>query len=199
MAKAAKTRAGRPRSFDREDALEKAMQLFWAHGYEGASIMALTSAIGIAPPSLYAAFGSKAELYREALDRYGSETMGFDLTRLDRAGTLEQALTELLEHSAQAVADRGAGRGCMVSSGMIACAPEHESLASEMAGRRRAFQDQLGMKLRRWLDSRKAAALARWAACLVQGLSIQARDGATEAELQGIVRQSLLSLQGRPL
>lgn len=174
------------------------MQLFWAHGYEGASITALTSAIGIAPPSLYAAFGSKAELYREALDRYGFGPGSFDLSQLDRAGTLEQALTELLEHAAQAVAGKGANRGCMVSSGMIACAPEHEGLGSEVAGRRRAFQDQLGMKLRRWLDSDGAAALARWAACIMQGLSVQARDGATAAELQGVVRQSLLSLPGKP-
>src|SRR5690606_6207018 len=70
MEETKKPRGGRPWSFDRQDAIETAMRLFWRHGYEGVSISDLTKEIGVAPPSLYAAFGSKAGLYREALERY---------------------------------------------------------------------------------------------------------------------------------
>lgn len=61
---------GRPRTFDRDTALDQAMEVFWRHGYEGATIAQLTEAMGINPPSLYAAFGSKEALLKAALDRY---------------------------------------------------------------------------------------------------------------------------------
>ena len=61
---------GRPRTFDRETALDAAVDIFWRHGYEGASIADLTAAMGVTPPTLYAAFGSKEDLYRQALARY---------------------------------------------------------------------------------------------------------------------------------
>src|SRR5690606_20535349 len=81
MKSTAKSRGGRPWSFERQEALEKAMRLFWRHGYEGVSVGDLTREIGIAPPSLYAAFGSKAELYREALKRYEANFGSIDRDR----------------------------------------------------------------------------------------------------------------------
>jgi AcrR family transcriptional regulator len=75
MKQVEKPRPGRPWSFDRDKAVETAIRLFWHHGYEGISVGDLTKKIGVAPPSLYAAFGSKAGLYREAVDRY-EEALG---------------------------------------------------------------------------------------------------------------------------
>lgn len=99
------------------------MRLFWRHGYEGVSLNDLTTAIGIAPPSLYAAFGSKAQLYREALDRYGG--IPGALLNLDAASTLDEVVATILRQGADAVTDPGGERGCMVSSGMLQCAEEH--------------------------------------------------------------------------
>jgi len=74
------TARGRPRNFDKDAALERAMELFWIKGYEGASMTDLTSAMGIASPSLYAAFGSKEELFRRAVQHYGA-TEGLEIGR----------------------------------------------------------------------------------------------------------------------
>ena len=68
---------GRPRGFDTDKALEEAMEVFWRHGYEGATIAELTAAMGINPPSLYAAFGSKEGLLKAALDRYAAKRAEF--------------------------------------------------------------------------------------------------------------------------
>src|SRR5688572_8612403 len=97
MEQSSKSRGGRPWSFDRDKAVETAMRLFWRHGFEGVSVGDLTKAIGIAPPSLYAAFGNKAGIYREALGRY-EEGVGFlDLSPLRSAATLAQGVRLLLE------------------------------------------------------------------------------------------------------
>src|SRR6478609_6768993 len=92
---------GRPRSFDREAALERAMLLFWEHGYEATSLSQLTSAMGITPPSLYAAFGDKQALFLEAVDRYiargGTDTGSL----MGDAKTAREAVARFLEISAQ--------------------------------------------------------------------------------------------------
>ncbi|MFT4181926.1 MAG: TetR/AcrR family transcriptional regulator [Rhizobium sp.] len=181
-----KSRGGRPWSFDRDRAVETAMRLFWRHGYEGVSVGDLTKAIGIAPPSLYAAFGSKAGLYQEALGRY--ESIGFlGLAAIGSATTLAEAVRLLLEAAVAAVTHPGRERGCMISSGMIACHPEHAALARDLAARRDVIRETIAHALRPFDDMERVQRLARHLAAVMQGISIQARDGATPAELQEIV------------
>src|SRR3546814_9199255 len=113
------------------DLVEIAMRLFWRHGYEGVSLNDLTSAIGIAPPSLYAAFGSKAGLYREALDRYSGVPGA--LLNLGSELTLDETVAAILRRGADAVTDPRGEKGCMVSSGMLQCAEERsEEHTSEL-------------------------------------------------------------------
>ncbi|MBC7801095.1 MAG: TetR/AcrR family transcriptional regulator [Gemmatimonadaceae bacterium] len=193
-----KSRGGRPRSFDREQAIETAMRLFWRHGYEGVSIGDLTDAIGIAAPSLYAAFGSKAGLFVEALARYEASAGSFDPAQLGAASSVEDAVRRLLEGGIQAVTAPDRERGCMISSGMIACHPEHEALARDLSRRRGAMRDAIGLALQQWVGARQAAALARYLTAVMQGISIQARDGATAAELQVIVNEVVAGLAARP-
>ena len=96
-----KSRGGRPWSFDRDAAVETARRLFWRHGYEGVSVGDLTKAIGVAPPSLYAAFGSKAGLYQQAMTRY-KETLGrLDVAGIGSAKSLPDAVRLLLEGCCQ--------------------------------------------------------------------------------------------------
>src|SRR5882724_123285 len=103
---------GRPRSFDRTEALDKALTLFWRWGYEGTSIAALVEAMGITPPSLYTAFGSKEALFLEAVDRYNATDGAFAMRALTAGGTAREAIARLLTDAATAFTLPETGRGC---------------------------------------------------------------------------------------
>lgn len=187
MDKIIRTRRGGPRTFDRGEAIDTAMRLFWRHGYEGVSLNDLVSAIGIAPPSLYSAFGSKAGLYREALDHYlGLRGALYDLTV---AATLTETVETLLRNAVDAVTDPCGEKGCMVSSGMLQCASAHAELAQDLAKRRSEMHHKIAEILTHWLDHHHAVPLARYLLAVLQGLSVQARDGATKEELEQVVYQ----------
>ncbi|MGX1785100.1 TetR/AcrR family transcriptional regulator [Bosea sp. NPDC055332] len=194
MEQADRSRGGRPWSFDRDRALDIAMRQFWRHGYEGVSIGDLTKAMGIAPPSLYAAFGSKAELYREALVRYEDIFGSFDVASLAAAETLKWAVRLLLEGAVRAVTDPEREPGCMISSGMITCHPDHAELARHAAAHREAMRERIVSALDRFGEARAIQRLARHLAAVMQGISIQARDGASRTELLEIVEDVVASL-----
>jgi AcrR family transcriptional regulator len=187
---------GRPRAFDRNQALERAMELFWRHGYESVSLTELTQALRIAPPSIYAAFGSKAGLYREALDLYQQRQE--DLHKLlDAAGPVKPIIARFMKAAVRAMTNPGSPTGCMVSSGMFACAAAHHSEAEATAEHRKNFAESLRKRLQRarsegdLAESAQPAVLARYLAAVLQGVSMQARDGASRRELDAIVDQAL--------
>jgi AcrR family transcriptional regulator len=169
-------------------AVDTAMRLFRRYGYEGVSIADLTSAIGIAPPSLYAAFGSKAGLYRETLDRYS--VLPGALDGVNGAKTLKDAVAGLLEGAIRAVITEE--RGCMISTGLIEGAAEHEELARELAVRRRDLRDGMANALSRWLDQPLAEQTASYLLAVQQGISVQARDGVSVDELRNIAEQAVV-------
>ncbi|NNH85820.1 TetR/AcrR family transcriptional regulator [Rhizobium laguerreae] len=193
MNKPRQRRSSGPRSFDRDQAIATAMRLFRRHGYEGVSVSDLTGAIGIAPPSLYAAFGSKAGLYREALDLYAGLPGALD--GMDGAETLEQALTGLLDEAIRAVTAEE--RGCMISTGLVESAVEQRDLAHELADRRRVLRDRIAGALSRWLERSEAEQLARYLSAVQQGMSVQARDGATMEELSYIADETVAGIIAR--
>ncbi len=193
MDKPCQRRSSGPRTFDRNEAVETAMRLFRRHGYEGVSIADLTGAIGIAPPSLYAAFGSKAGLYREALDRYAALPGALD--GMAGAETLEQAVTGLLEAAIKAVIAEE--RGCMISTGLIEGATEQQELARELAERRLGLRGRIADGLGRWLGRPDAERLAAYLLAVQQGISIQARDGATEEDLLCITDEVMAGIAAR--
>ena len=192
-----KKRRGGPRSFDRDQAVDIAMRLFWRHGYEGVSLNDLTAAIGIAPPSLYAAFGSKAGLYREALDRYSGLPRA--LSNIGETASLLETVETLLNRAVDAVTDPDEERGCMISSGMIQCSEDHGDLARELAERRGIMRDTITLKLESWLDRNHAAPLSRYLVAVLQGLSVQARDGASREDLKQIASEVLAGIKARSL
>lgn len=197
MSESVKSRGGRPRSFDRDAAVDTAMRLFWRHGYEGVSIGDLTAAIGVAAPSLYSAFGNKAGLYREAITCY-EETYGLlDLTPIDAATSLPEAVRLLLEGAIQAVTHPDRERGCMISSGMVACHPDHAVLARDVAGRREAIRERIAQTLGRFGEFDRVSRLARHLAAVMQGISIQARDGVERLQLNEIVEEVIAGVVER--
>lgn len=186
-------RRGRPPAFDRAEVLARAGETFWRLGYEGASIVDLTTAMGITPQSLYAAFGSKADLYREALGWYGDAFATLtdeDLAAPDVIGTL----CGWLEAQAKAFADPTHPPGCMISTAVLGCAVENDPVARLVAARREATIARLRERLERAKTEGELrpdadpAALARFTGAIIQGMSVQARDGASAAELCALAR-----------
>ena len=191
MATTTKRPGGRPRGFDREAALDTAMRLFWRHGYEGVSFQQLTGALGVAAPSLYAAFGAKADLYREALDRYSALRGASDLSFMDEALPLREALRLLLHGTARGLVDPAGEIGCMLNTGMIASHPDHAELARELADRRASFRALLADKLMAWVHQPQADRLSRFLVAVMQGMAIQARDGYSVVDLQDVGTEAL--------
>lgn len=193
--KSSNTKGGRPRSFDRNDAVATAMMLFRQHGFEGVSIAMLTNAMGIAPPSLYAAFGSKADLFREALSRYALENpVSLIQSQSKPATTLAGAADEMFERLIQAVTNGSGQPGCIVSTGMLGCHPDHDELADELKGRRLALRDQLSEEVGQWLPPEATLSTASFLCAVMQGIAVQARDGADAAHLRQIVEAAHRSL-----
>ena len=190
-----RSRRSGPRTFSRDAAVETAMRLFWRHGYEGVSISDLVGAIGIAPPSLYAAFGSKAGLYREALDRYAALPGALD--GLGTAASVEEAAADVLDRAVRAAtAPEGEG-GCMVSTGMVQGGAEHADIARDLAARRRAIRDAVAGEFGRWLEPAAAAGMAAHVVAVMQGVAVQARDGAGRAELEKVVGEVVAGIAAR--
>ncbi len=187
---------GRPRAFDRDKALAIAGETFWQFGYEGASIADLTAAMGITSQSLYAAFTSKADLYREALGWYQSQIGAFSVTAL-REPDVVHAFERLLMETAVEFSRPGRPHGCMISTAVLACAQENEAVADMVAQERDATLNALRGRIERGIadgqlmNETDAAGLARFVGAIIQGMSVQARDGASEAELQAIARQAI--------
>ncbi|WP_436774319.1 TetR/AcrR family transcriptional regulator [Yinghuangia sp. YIM S09857] len=180
--------AGRPRSFDRDTALANAMRVFWERGYEATSMADLTTAMGIASPSLYAAFGSKEQLFREAVALYDA-TVGAAVDRaLVDEPTARDAVSAILYANTR-TADADGPAGCMLVVAATNCteanAPVRDLLAFRREEGRRALQARLDQAVRdgELPFGTDTAAIAGYYTAIVQGLSIRARDGASEAEL----------------
>ncbi|NVE90522.1 TetR/AcrR family transcriptional regulator [Halomonas sp. ATBC28] len=183
---------GRPRAFDRSAALAIAGKTFWQFGYEGASIAELTAAMGITPQSLYAAFTSKADLYREALDWYQSEVGAFAVAALQEEDVVA-AFEQLLMEAAKQFCRPDRPRGCMISTAVLTCARDNDAIADMVAQERAATMNALRDRIEQGISQGQlsvdtnVAALARFVGAIIQGMSVQARDGATEKDLKAVV------------
>ncbi|MGG1948235.1 TetR/AcrR family transcriptional regulator [Trinickia sp. NRRL B-1857] len=188
---------GRPRAFDKGAALARAMEVFWDKGYEGASMTDLTSAMGIASPSLYAAFGSKEALFQEALDYYrnteGREIWG----GLSESGTAFEAIQSYLMQTARAFTRRGKPPGCLVVLSALHPAEHSNTVRQRLIEMRLQNAERIKQRLMQGVTtgeiSSKAdlSAIAKYYVTVQQGMSIQARDGATRRELETIAHAAL--------
>jgi len=178
----------RPRAFDVDRALDRALEVFWARGYEGASMAELTDAMGINPPSLYAAFGNKRELFRRAVERYAAGPAAYTVQALE-APTARGVAEALLRGCARMVTDAGRPHGCLMVHGALACGAEAAGPRADLAARRAAGELRLRERLRRARAEgdlpadADPAALARYLMTVLYGMSVQAAGGATRRDL----------------
>lgn len=190
---------GRPRGFDADEALERALRVFRERGYEGASLGELTQAMGISRPSLYAAFGDKAALFRRALDRYLAGSAGRAAAALDELPCAREAVAEFLRRGAGFLGDPGQPRGCLVVQGALACGREGVAVAGDLAAARAAAEAAVRRRLERARAEGDLAAsvdpaiLARYVATVFFGLAVHARGGSTREELQAVADLAMRS------
>jgi AcrR family transcriptional regulator len=189
---------GRPRAFDRDKVLDQALHVFWERGYEGTSIADLTEAMGINPPSLYAAFGNKETLFREALDRYEARRDEI-MAEAFAAPTAREAMTRLLEGTADRLSDKDKPRGCLMVQGALCGGEECDAVKRDLASRRAEGEAMIRERLKRAKREGELpkdadpAALARFVSTVMQGMAVQASGGATRKELLTIADMALRS------
>ena len=188
---------GRPRTFDREEALKAAMVLFWRKGFAAASMNDLCDAMGVRSPSLYAAFGSKEALYREALERY-VETIGPPIWGpLEDAETARAGIENLLLAATDSLPQfRSKPAGCMAALGAVcdewpaAIADAVREIRSDMLGRLRS-RLKAGAANSELAPTTDIEALSRFYLGVYEGMAVQARDGAGAADLKAIARVAM--------
>lgn len=192
MKKTVERTRGRPRIFDKAKALERAMVLFWRQGYEGTAIAQLTKAMHITAPSLYAAFGSKEQLYSDVLGLYLSTHTDFLTRALAAPGAIRDVIGQLLTAAAQQFTRSEWPPGCLTASGSLRCAQENRSVAKTTAVLRRMGQDAIASRLALAVQRQEippdtdTEGLATFYAAVIQGMSVQAIDGASYEQLQKI-------------
>jgi AcrR family transcriptional regulator len=188
---------GRPRGFNRDDVLDRAMRLFWTRGYEATSVSDLTEAMGITPPSLYSAFGDKKSLFLEAVDRYQVGPGLFAQKALSEEPTAERAIRRLLMDTIESFCDPNHPRGCMVVLAATNCTVESSDVMDALADRRRAAERAIrnriaaGRTAGEFPAGTDVDALAGLVASTLYGFSIRARDGASRAGLRKTVEQMM--------
>src|SRR5258707_12430271 len=139
---------GRPRAFDMDQALEHALQVFWRKGYEASSLADLTEAMGINPPSLYAAFGNKEGLFRKAVDRYVAERGKFWAEALSEP-TARAAVERLMRRSADFLTEPCNPGGCVLVQGALICGDGAAPIKHELAKRRATGEAMLQERFER--------------------------------------------------
>jgi AcrR family transcriptional regulator len=185
--------AGRPREFDRSEALAKARDAFWARGYEGTSMTDLVAALGLASARIYAAFGSKEALFREAVALYVAQEGGFAAHALEEEPTARQAIERMLREAVEIYTRREKPKGCMVVSAAANCAAENDGIRDWLAELRRLRTASIVERLERAVKDGElpskidAGALGDHYAALLHGLSVQARDGVPKARLMAMI------------
>jgi AcrR family transcriptional regulator len=179
---------GRPREFDPGLVEDEAMKLFWEHGYDGVSISDVTAATGVNRRSIYAEFGSKELLFERAKRRYLAGPGGYLVEAVTRPTAREVA--EAMVHGA---ADTVSGEplGCLTVGNAPGLAESRDAAVHELAER---FDAAVADGELAGIDT---LVLARWIAAVCQGISVQARSGASRADLHAVAEMALSGWPGQ--
>lgn len=194
---------GRPREFDVNEALERAIEVFWRQGYEGTTLNDLTHAMGINRPSLYAAFGNKEETFRQALERYARVDMAYVSEALAQPTAYEVAAYYLRSNvEAVTLPDRPAG--CLSIQGGLSGNPEDQRVIDFLTASRKAGEARFTERFRQAIkdgdlsETEDPADLARYLTTVTAGVAVQAASGAAREQLQAVAERSLRAFPHTP-
>ena len=194
---------GRPRTFDRDVALNRALKVFWQRGYEPATMAELCAAMEINPPSLYAAFGNKAQLFMEAVQHYEDVYWNAAWQRMEDAPDVHEAMADFFRDAARILTSQEVPCGCMVILAATNVSPEAQKVNEALRTLRQEGKACFLARLRRavedgqWLPGSDVEALASTLNTLLEGMSLQARDGVARAELDRVAATVMALLPGK--
>ncbi|WP_017573033.1 TetR/AcrR family transcriptional regulator [Nocardiopsis halotolerans] len=180
---------GRPRGFDTDEALERAMLVFWEHGYEGASLANLTDAMGISTTSMYAAFGNKEELFRKALERYTEGPSAYLVRALEEPTALGVA-TAILSGTVRTTTRPAHPHGCLGVQGALTASDSGRGARDLLVAWRNDGCSRVRERFQRAVDDgdlpprTDPGLLARYVTTLAFGIAVQAASGVSRDELQ---------------
>lgn len=195
---------GRQKSFDTDQVIEQAMLLFWERGYEAASMADLSAAMGLNPPSIYAAFGNKQALFERCAAHYAQSVAAYAPRALAGEATAAQALHRYVFEAIGAFSSEDRPKGCLLVSAATNCGKSSLGAQDLLAGYRQASEAMIADRIRRGIEegdmpaSAEPGLLAKYVAVLIQGLAAQARDGATADELHSVAELALRQVTQLP-
>ena len=187
---------GRPRAFDREQALEAAMEVFWRRGFDGTSISDLTEAMGINPPSLYAAFGDKEHLYLEAVEFYRVQRGEQVRQAMAQAPTAREAIEASLREAVHEFSRKDSPAGCLLTMS-TSCAGVSVGVQETLAKKRAMGRERMRERIQRGIEegdvpaSVDPQAMAEFVMTIFAGMAMHARDGASRKALQQTVDNAM--------
>lgn len=189
---------GRPRVFDMDEALDKALEIFWKRGYEGASIAELTETLGINKPSLYAAFGNKEELFNKTLSRYVAGPVAFIQEAINQPSAYEVAQS-FLTKAVEFFTDTKHPKGCLIVQAALSVSADSLLVQDLLTKYRYSYEQQLAKRFEKAKEEgdlptdANAETLAKFLSTLHQGMSVQVTSGASKEELMQVVEFALKS------
>ncbi|MFF5535874.1 TetR/AcrR family transcriptional regulator [Streptomyces cinerochromogenes] len=187
---------GRPRAFDAETALDRALEVFWRQGYEGTSLSELTAAMGINRPSLYGAFGNKEQLFRTVLDRYFTSPGAFAVEALE-APTAREVVERLVLGAVELTTGPHTPHGCLSVNSVHACGPDSDPVRQEVIARRMAGEAALRRRFEQAADlpaDCDPRVLAQLVYTITDGIAVQAASGHTREQLHQVAAMALRTL-----
>lgn len=197
-------KGGRPRGFDRDQALTRALDVFWRRGYELASVAELCSAMGVNPPSLYAAFGNKSKLFLEAVDFYEHRYWDATWEALEVEADIHQAVANFFDASARILLSPQAPCGCLVALAAVSVSDASVEVREAIDALRLEGKALFVKRLKRAVKECQLPAqtelksLAGALNTMLEGLSIQARDGLSTSEMRRLAAHAVRLLPTRP-
>lgn len=190
-------RRGRPKCFNEQRALEKAMLLFWQYGYEATSISDLTHALGITAPSLYSSFGDKAGLFEKCLDYYLAHEACAIEQIFSQAKTAKIAMELYLRENLKSLVQANKPKGCMLVVSTMNCSTANHEIQQHLLEKRNITKSKIYQRLEQGQiagdipQTTDLAAMTDFYVTLLQGMTIQARDGATIQQLEKVVQTAI--------